>query len=75
MRCFLRAENEGLTIGSIQIDVLEVRHGSVILGINDPNASPNYRVEVLYIQSDDDADATFEPYQVHEVSSFALPVQ
>ena len=74
MRCFLRAENEGLTVGSVQINVLEVRCDSVKLGINDPLASPTYREEVLYIHSDDgDADKAFEPLEIKEVSAFALP--
>ena len=76
MRCFLRAENEGLTVGSVQINVLEVRHDSVLLGIHDPDSSPSYREEVLYIQSDeDDADLAFEPLQFEEISPFAIPVR
>ena len=76
MRSYLRAENEGLVVGSIQIDVLEVRAGSVKLGINDPNASPSYREEVLYVRSDDDdneTDAVYEPYQFKSVTPFAVP--
>ena len=79
MRCFLRAENEGLTVGSVQINVLEVRHDSVKLGIHDPHATPSYREEVLYIHSDDDdeedADLAFEPLQFEEVGPFAIPVR
>ena len=85
MRCFMRAENEGLTVGSVQINVLEVRHDSVRLGIHDPRANPSYREEVLYIQSDDDQDEddheeeqqdlAFEPFQFEEVSFLALPVR
>ena len=79
MRCFLRAENEGLTVGSVQINVLEVRHDSVKLGIHDPHATPCYREEVLYMHSDDDddkeTDAAFEPFQFEDVSPFAIPLR
>ncbi|MEI8018021.1 MAG: carbon storage regulator [Schlesneria sp.] len=82
MRCYLRAEDEGLTIGSVQINVLEVRHDSVLLGIHDPSASPAYREEVLYIQSDDDnqdyaedAESAFEPLQFQSINSFAIPLR
>ena len=76
MRCFVRAENEGLTVGSVQINVLEVRHDSVKLGIHDPHSSPSYREEVLYIQSDDEeSDQAFEPLQFQEVRSFAIPLR
>ena len=76
MRCFVRAENEGLTVGSVQINVLEVRHESVTLGIHDPHSSPSYREEVLYIHSDDeDADLAFEPLHFEEVSPFAIPAR
>ena len=82
MRCYLRAENEGLTIGSVQINVLEVRQNSVLLGIHDPKASPAYREEVLYIQSDDDdqenaedAESAFEPLQFQTINSFAIPLR
>ena len=78
MRSFLRAENEGLVVGSVQINVLEVRHDSVMLGIHDPNATPSYREEVLYIRSDhegDDAEIAFEPLQFEEVSPFAIPLR
>ena len=76
MRCFLRAENEGLTVGSVQIKVLEVRHDSIKLSINDPHATPSYREEVLYIHSDDEsADVSFEPLQFEEASPFAIPAR
>ena len=79
MRCFLRAENEGLTVGSVQVNVLEVLHDSVKLGIHDPDSTPSYREEVLYIHSDDDddrkADAAFEPIQFEDVSPFAIPIR
>jgi sRNA-binding carbon storage regulator CsrA len=79
MRCYLRAENEGLTIGSVQINVLEVRHDSVLLGIHDPSASPTYREEVLYIQSYDDdqedAESAFEPLEFQTINSFAIPLR
>ena len=77
MRCFVLAENEGLTVGSVQINVLEVRHDSVKLGIHDPHSSPSYREEVLYIHSDDegdDAEVAFEPVPFEEFSPFAIPV-
>ena len=82
MRCYLRAENEGLTIGSVQINVLEVRHTSVLLGIYDPKASPAYREEILYIRSEDDdqedaenAESAFEPLQFQSINSFAIPLR
>ena len=82
MRCYLRAENEGLIIGSVQINVLEVRHNSVLLGIHDPSSSPAYREEVLYIRSEDDdqenaedAESAFEPLQFQTINSFAIPLR
>jgi sRNA-binding carbon storage regulator CsrA len=79
MRCFLR-ENECLTVGSVQINVLEVRHDSVKLGIHDPHSCPDYREEVLYIRSDDedtddDSEFAFEPLQFEDASPFAIPVR
>ncbi len=53
MQCFL-SENDCLTVGSVQISVLKVQHDSVTLGITDPNASPSYREEKLYLPNDDD---------------------
>ena len=47
MQCLLSVD-ECVTIGSVQINVLEVWHDSVKLGINDPNASPRYREEVVH---------------------------
>ena len=79
MRCYMRAENEGLTVGSVSINVLEVRHDSVLLGIHDPKATPNYREEVLYVQSEDDdvlvevAHEEFETLEFQSISSFAIP--
>lgn len=76
MRCYSRAENEGLIVGSVQINVLEIRHDSVKLGIHDPHASPTYREEVLYIRSDDeDSDLVFEPLCFEDASRFAIPVR
>ena len=77
MRSFLRAENECLTVGSVQINVLEVRHDSVKLGILDPNASPSYREEILYSRADDgddDAESIFEPIDFHGADPIAMRV-
>lgn len=79
MRCYMRAENEGLTVGSVSINVLEVRHDSVLLGIHDPKATPSYREEVLYVQSEDDdvlvevAHEEFETLEFQNIRSFAIP--
>lgn len=57
MRVYTRGVEEGLMIGnSVQINVLEVQAGCVRLAIVDPDASPSYREEVLYLPSDDDAE-------------------
>jgi carbon storage regulator CsrA len=68
-----------LVLGSAQVTVLEVTHDSVKLGINDPKASPTYREEILFIRSENDdrddgndADAVFEPLEIHEGSPFAI---
>ncbi|HEY0981792.1 MULTISPECIES: carbon storage regulator [unclassified Schlesneria] len=80
MRCYMRAENEGLTVGSVTINVLEVRHDSVLLGIHDPHATPSYREEVLYVQSEDDdvlvevAHEEFEAIEFQPVNSYAAPL-
>lgn len=78
MRCYLRAENQSLTVGSVQIDVLEVRSDSVRLGINDPGATPNYREEILYLGSDDDeddAEPAFDSFEFEAAGAFAMPVR
>ena len=81
MRCYLRSENQGLTVGTVQINVLEVRSDSVKLGIHDHNASPKYREEILYLSSGDDdddedeANSDFESLQFLDASAFALPVR
>jgi len=69
-----------LTVGVVQINVLEVRHDSVRLGINDPKASPAYREEILYIRSEndesddgDEADTMFAPFEIEEFNPFAIP--
>jgi len=55
MRVYTRGVDEGLVIGrNVQVNVLEVQTGSVRLAIIDPDASPSYREEVLYLPSDDD---------------------
>ena len=80
MQCFLR-KNECLTVGSVLINVLDVLHDSVILGIMDPDATPSYREEVLYISAEgddtdegDQIDSTFEPFQSEAFSPFAISV-
>ena len=85
MQCFLN-ENDCLTVGSVLIDVLEIMHDSVKLGITDPKAFPNYREEILYISSEiddrenddsdeiDEVDAVFEPFPFEAFSPFAIPV-
>ena len=55
MRVYTRGVDEGLMIGNnVQVNVLEVQTDCVRLAIIDPNASPTYREEVLYLPSDDD---------------------
>jgi carbon storage regulator CsrA len=80
MQCMLKI-NDCLTVGSIQINVIEVRHDSVKLGIEDPSASPTYREEILYIRSENDeaddgdnVDFEFEPFQIEEFSPYAIPI-
>lgn len=81
MQCFL-SKNECLTVGSVLINVLEVQHDSVTLGITDPSASPAYREEVLYIGSEDDdgsddgdeIGAAYLPFQSEAHSPFAISV-
>ena len=55
MRVYTRGVDEGLVVGSnVQVNVLEVQTDCVRLAIIDPDASPTYREEVLYLPSDDD---------------------
>ena len=52
MRVYTRGVDEALVIGqTVQISVLEVRTNCVRLAIVDPDASPTYREEVLYLPS------------------------
>ena len=68
-------------VGEVQISVLEVGHNSVKLGINDPSATPRYRVEVLYLPSDNDGFdggcdylMTSDQDQFDHTNSFAVPI-
>jgi carbon storage regulator len=63
MRVYTRGVDEGLVIGNnVQVNVLEVQTDCVRLAIIDPDASPAYREEVLYLPSenedDDDCDTS-----------------
>lgn len=61
MRVYTRGVDEGLMIGSsVQINVLEVQANCVRLAIIDPDASPTYREEYLFLPSDDDQDSEAE---------------
>ena len=78
MQCMLSL-NDCLTVGSIQINVLEVGCDWVSLGITDPNASPVYRVEILTVCSEDDdtdgTEAVFEPLEFEQSTPFAISVR
>lgn len=55
MRVYTRGIEEGLVIGqTVQINVLDVQDDCVRLAIIDPDATPSYREEVLYLSSDAD---------------------
>ncbi|MBS0202738.1 MAG: carbon storage regulator [Planctomycetes bacterium] len=62
MRVYTRGVDEGLMIGkTVQVNVLEVQTNCVRLAIIDPDASPTYREEVLYLPSEsDDCDFEFD---------------
>ena len=61
MRVYTRGINEGLMIGTgVQVNVLEVQSDRVRLAIIDPDSSPTYREEVLFISSPDDDDTDAE---------------
>jgi len=61
MRVYTRGVEEGLMIGeTVQVNILEVQGDCVRLAIIDPDASPSYREEVLYLPSSvDDHDIDF----------------
>lgn len=68
MRVYTRGVEQGLLIGeTVQVNVLEVQTDCVRLAIIDPDASPSYREEVLYLASSTsqgllhDRDSVFEP--------------
>ncbi len=67
MRVYTRGVDEGLMIGeTVQINVLEVQANCVRLAIIDPEASPTYREEVLYLRSEsDDSDFDFDACSDH----------
>ena len=62
MQEYIRGVDEGLVIGeTVQINVLEVQEDCVRLAIIDPDASPTYREEVLYLPSTADCkDSIFD---------------
>lgn len=69
MRVYTRGVDEGLLIGrSVEVNVLEVMTDRVRLSIVDPNATPAYREEVLYLPSDDDSPECEENYSSEEES-------
>jgi sRNA-binding carbon storage regulator CsrA len=77
MQCFL-SENDCLTVGKIQVSVLKIFHNSVKLGITDPQASPSYREEILFVHDDDDEtdkyDISYEPAAVDAHTPFAISI-
>lgn len=53
MRVYTRGVDEGLMIGeTVQVNILEVQTDCVRLAIIDPDASPTYREEVVYLRSE-----------------------
>lgn len=62
MQEYTRGVDEGLVIGeTVQINVLEVQANCVRLAIIDPDASPTYREEVLYLPSPaDELESIFD---------------
>ena len=64
---------------SVQVNVLEVQTDCVRLAIIDPDASPTYREEVLYLPGDDDNFESADRYSTEyepslESSDFELAV-
>ena len=58
MRIFQRGVNEGLVIGrNVVVTVLEIQSTWVRLGIRDPNSSPDYWEETLFVEDDGREDA------------------
>ncbi len=54
MRVYTRGVDQGLMIGTdVQVNVLEVHSDRVRLAIIDPDASPTYREEVVFLPADD----------------------
>jgi len=80
MQVFTRGVDEGLMIGeTVQINVLEVQATCVRLAIIDPDASPAYREEILYLPSDDDEVETSpvafdEEYSFEDEDSRLIPM-
>ena len=74
MRVYTRGINEGLMVGTgVQVNVLEVQGDRVRLAIIDPDSSPTYREEVLFLHSPDDDDTdTEEGYSAEYVPIFDL---
>ncbi len=61
MRVYTRGVHEGLMIGTgVQVNVLEVQGDRVRLAIIDPDSSPTYREEVLFLSAPDDEDTDAE---------------
>lgn len=77
MQCLLNVD-ECLTVGRIQISVIEVGSDSVKLGIHDPNACPRYREETLYLRSEDDdggdVGLAYDSYELESTSPYAVQV-
>lgn len=73
MRVYTRGVDEGLMIGkNVQVNVLEVQADCVRLAIIDPDASPSYREEVLYLPSDNDQFESVDRYSIEYEPSFSL---
>lgn len=73
MRVYTRGVDEGLMIGdNVQVNVLEVNSDSVRLAIIDPNSTPSYREEVLFLPSDDDEFEVSDGYSTEYEPSLDL---
>lgn len=54
MQILTRRPNESLVIGNkVEVTVLEVEPDRVQIGINDPDSTPSYRIETIYLGDDD----------------------
>lgn len=72
MHIFQQGVNESLMIGTnVVVTVLEITPCCVRLAVRNPEATPSYREETIYLDSDDEDDVDTESVLLSECDEFS----